>query len=144
MTIPAPSPGLVIRYSFLWSRDKDRGASEGVKDRPCAIVLAIRRSEDGEIKVVVAPITHSPPSDPAAIEIPSRTRRSLGLDDERQWIAIDELNAFSWPGFDLRPIPGRRGQFVYGMLPEALYERMRVGILRRDAEGKARRIVDRD
>ena len=40
MSLPDPKPGLVIRYSFLWSHERDRGAIEGSKDRPCAIVLA--------------------------------------------------------------------------------------------------------
>ena len=40
MTLPVPLPGLVIRYSFLWSREARAGATEGRKDRPCAIVVA--------------------------------------------------------------------------------------------------------
>ena len=32
MTFPAPRPGLVIRYSFLWSEERDAGTEEGAKD----------------------------------------------------------------------------------------------------------------
>ena len=39
MAFPIPSPGLVIRYSFLWSDDAARGQEEGDKDRPCAVVV---------------------------------------------------------------------------------------------------------
>jgi hypothetical protein len=47
---------------------------------------------------------------------------SLGLDAGRHWIVCGEVNRFAWPGFDLRPIPGRSGSWEYGMLPAALYE----------------------
>jgi hypothetical protein len=69
VTWPEPRPGLVIRYSYLWEREAGEGREEGVKDRPCAIVLVLLR--DGEHPIVrVLPITHSAPSDPAdALEI---------------------------------------------------------------------------
>ncbi len=34
MNLPVPKPGLVIRYSFLWSNEHAAGATEGIKDRP--------------------------------------------------------------------------------------------------------------
>lgn len=112
MSLPVPKPGLVIRYRFLWSSEHAEGAAEGVKDRPCAIVVAARRDPSGEIQTVVAPITHQPPEDPAAsIEIPAATCRSLGLDSGRHWLRLDELNRFSWPGYDLRPLPGQPGRY---------------------------------
>ncbi len=42
MTLPKPVPGLVIRYSYLWYGEHRQGHEEGTKDRPCAIVAAIR------------------------------------------------------------------------------------------------------
>jgi hypothetical protein len=41
VNLPAPRPGLVIRYSYLWAREAEEGRDEGVKDRPCAIVLVM-------------------------------------------------------------------------------------------------------
>lgn len=144
MSLPVPKPGLVIRYSFLWSRDAGEGAAEGAKDRPCAIVVAARRNPQGDIDTIVAPITHSPPDDPAAsLEIPKATCRRLGLDGGRHWLRFDELNRFAWPGFDLRPIPGRPGAYDYGMLPRALFDQLREGILQRQ-KTRAGRIVQRD
>jgi hypothetical protein len=108
VTFPAAKPGLVIRYSFLWSHEKDAGAEEGSKDRPCAIVVAAPRRENGDITVIVAPITHAPPADQSdSLEIPTQICRSLGLDGQRHWLRLDELNRFAWPGYDLRTIPGR-------------------------------------
>ena len=45
MTWPAPQPGLVVRFSYLWKREADAGREEGVKDRPCAVVIAIEGKE---------------------------------------------------------------------------------------------------
>jgi len=64
MSLPIPKPGLVIRYGFLWSNEEAKGATEGTKDRLCAIVVAVRRDPNGEIDTIVAPITHRPPEDP--------------------------------------------------------------------------------
>ena len=138
MAFPAPRLGLVIRYGFLWSHEAAAGASEAAKDRPCAIVVAARRGEDGTIRVVVAPITHRAPDDVAAsIELSAAVCHVLGLDAGRHWLRLDELNRFAWPGFDLRPIPGRTGDYAYGMLPHGLFEQLRQGILARQA---ARRV----
>jgi len=135
VTLPVPRPGLVVRYAFLWSHEAETGAVEAVKDRPCAIVVAARSDPGGDIRTIVAPITHTPPLDPtASIEIPSDVCRMLGLDGDRQWLRFDELNRFAWPGFDLRPIPGRAAAYDYGMLPPNLFEKLKQGILRRQKE----------
>lgn len=144
MTFPAPKPGLVIRYSFLWSDEKAAGAEEGSKDRPCAIVVAARKDEQGDIRTLVAPITHAPPDDPDdSIEIPSAVTKALGLDGERHWLRLDELNRFSWPGYDLRPLPGKIAKYDYGMLPKALFEALKQGIIDRQ-RAKRGRTQDRD
>jgi hypothetical protein len=119
---PDPRPGPVIRYSYLWARERDAGREEGAKDRPCAIVLAV----DGEgavTTVYVLPITHSPPATPQeAVELPPATKARLGLDSERSWVVVGEGNRFIWPGPDLRPQPGQGPDNVaYGMLPPALF-----------------------
>ena len=144
MSLPVPKPGLVIRYGFLWSSEKAKGATEGSKDRPCAIVVAIKRAADGDIDTFVAPITHRPPEDSAAsIEIPAATCTSLGLESGRHWLRLDELNRFAWPGFDLRPIPGSSDKYAYGMLPRGLFQQLREGILARQKE-RAGRIISRN
>ena len=55
--LPEPIPGLIIRYSYLWHREHLEGRDEGQKDRPCAIVAALRTDENGDIRVLVLPIT---------------------------------------------------------------------------------------
>lgn len=118
MALPEPGPGLVIRYAYLWRSEAERGRDDGSKDRPCAVILAVKRSM-GRTTVVVAPITHARPYVPElAVELPSETKKRLGLDDAPSWIVADDLNHFDWPGPDLRPIPGRSGadRFIYGHL----------------------------
>jgi len=119
---PDPRPGLVIRYSYLWRREQVAGREEGVKDRPCAIVLAID-GEDGDKTVYVLPITHAPPDDPAdGVELPRTTKARLGLDSERSWVVVSEGNSFIWPGPDLRARPGQGPESsVYGMLSPTFF-----------------------
>ena len=110
-----------------------------MKDRPCAVVLALRAA-GGETTVYALPITHSPPSDPQdAVELPQPTKARLGLDSDRSWIVITEANVFAWPGPDLRFLPGQGpGSSVHGMLPPALLSLVRDRFL---ARARARRTV---
>lgn len=73
------------------------------------------------------PVTHTPPSVlELAVEIPAATKRRLGLDDERSWVALSEANRFLWPGPDLRPArPGDAASGAYGQLPYTLFEEIR-------------------
>ncbi|MFT4183475.1 MAG: hypothetical protein QM636_16325 [Rhizobium sp.] len=141
MKYPEPAPGLVIRYAFLWSSEHERGIYEAAKDRPCAIVLAAKIGDTGYFQTVVVPITHSDPdpSDPAAsIEIPQKICTQLGLDKERHWVRITELNRFIWPGYDLRERPDQPERIDYGFLPEAFFEKIRAAIVERNKVRKLR------
>ena len=126
------TPALVIRYSYLWDREHKLGHEEGVKDRPCAVVMIVQ-DKDGHDIVTVLPVTHSPPQNPAdAVEIPADTKRRLGLDDLPSWVVLTEGNRFVWPGPDLRPgVNGDPSSIAYGSLPERLFERIRLGFMER-------------
>jgi len=125
MKFPEPQRGLVISYSYLWHHEHRAGREEGRKTRPCVIVLAIKNGADGATMVRVAPVTHSPPpNDAVAVELPLAVKRHVGLDDERSWVMLDEVNEFTWPGFDLRPIPGVGDRFAYGFVPPRLFDQL--------------------
>ncbi len=115
-----------------WKREAAEGRDEGSKDRPCAVILVVRRGEDGYL-VRVIPITHSAPADRAdAVEVPAKTAQRLGLDERQSWIVVTEANEFMWPGPDL--IPARRGDpssVAYGMLPPALFRQVRDRLVER-------------
>lgn len=141
MKRPAPVVGLVIRFDYLWKDEYQRGRLEGQKDRPCAIVVAVPPDEGGAWKVIVAPITHSPPRDgDSAVEIPANVKAHLGLDDARSWIITTEVNRVSWddPGI----VPARRESWVYGALPQALVIRVQDQI-RNQARARKLRMLDR-
>lgn len=140
MPFPEPVPGLVIRYGYLWAEEHARRQEEGVKDRPCAVVL-VTTDEAGEQWVTVLPITHTPPSVPElAVEIPAATKRRLGLDDERSWVVLSEANRFLWPGPDLRPArSGDAATVAYGQLPYTLFEGVRAKFIGAIRARRARR-----
>jgi len=142
--IPAPFPGLVICYSFLWSHKAKKGLSEGKKDRPCAIVL-LKAELEGDRKIVtVAPITHTPNDPGRAVALPPKLKRHLGLDDNESWIVLDEINRFVWPGPDLRPISRRHpGVFSFGVLPTDIFDQMKEVINKLRAERGLIKVVTR-
>ena len=126
MSIPSPHPGMVIRYSYLWKNESERGKEEGLKNRPCAIVLTLQNDEQGD-EVMVVPITHTEPELEDSIEIPGVIKSKLGLDGDRSWIILSELNEFYWPGPDLRPTDN--GTVSYGTLPVNFFKQVKLKLL---------------
>jgi hypothetical protein len=139
--LPAPEPGLVIRYSYLWLREHRQSREEGTKDRPCAIVLAVRE-RNAATRVLVVPVTHSPPENPeAALELPAAIKRHLDLDSERSWVVPSESNVFEWPGPDLRRVGDRDDSSVaYGLLPPRFFVELRRRFLALETAARSRRI----
>lgn len=123
MKLTFPSPGEVIRYSYLWFEEQAKGHEEGSKDRPCLVVVANPDTK----RVWVLPITHVWPGTlPHAEKIHPATKSRLALDEQESWIILSELNEFIWPGPDLRPVPGKSPTTCsYGLLPSALYNKIR-------------------
>jgi hypothetical protein len=114
---------MVVRYSFLWSREAAAGETEGRKDRPCVIITAIRRATDGRLRVRVLPVTHRPTEGSRSIALPPKVKRHLGLDADASWIVLDEANEFFWPGVDLRPVSrSKPGVWTFGVLPTEIFD----------------------
>ncbi|HLJ97971.1 MAG TPA: type II toxin-antitoxin system PemK/MazF family toxin [Gemmataceae bacterium] len=130
MPLPDPYPGLVICYAHLWYDQHRLAQEEGSKDRPCVVVLSVT-SEDGDTAVTVAPITRTPPKVAGdGVEIPTATGQRLGLDGERSWVIVTEVNRFHWPGPDLRQVHSSRpGTYEYGFLSPGLFRQVRAGIV---------------
>jgi hypothetical protein len=130
VSVPNLQPGLVVAYSYLWASEDAQGVEEGRKDRPCAIVAA-RQFIDGREVATVVPITHSPPTHADdAVEIPVAIKVHLGLDTERSWVVVSEVNDFFWPGPDLRPISREQPQrFDYGILPPRFFAYLKERLL---------------
>lgn len=118
-----PEAGLVIRYDYLWRDEEKAGRADGVKDRPCAIVLMSKERPDKSRDVYVCAITHSPPRQgETALEIPDKVAKHLNLDSERMWVKTQEVNKFIWEEgripFGVSKTPD--GKWSYGMIPKAL------------------------
>ena len=140
--LPEPECGLVISYSYLWRNEHGAGKIEGLKNRPCAIILVVE-NDDGNKKVTVAPFTHATPQNlSVALEIPPKVKQHLGLDGERSWIILDDFNEFLWPGYDLRPLPGTARKYDYGFLPPALFKQIATKIIELRRQGLS--IISRD
>jgi len=114
----------------LWSHEADAGKEEGLKDRPVVVVVAVE-NVSGKTQILVAPVTHSEPRSPqSGIEIPINVKRDLGLDNDRSWIILTELNRFIWPGPDIRIVDGGDDPF-HGAIPDHLFIQTRNAIVAR-------------
>jgi hypothetical protein len=105
-------------------------------------LLALNDSS-GRTRVYALPITHTPPTEPdGAVEIPAQVKDRLGLDGERSWVVLTELNEFTWPGPDLRFLPGKGAESsVYGVLPPVFFRFLRERFLAADRQRKAVRVA---
>lgn len=91
------------------------------------MVVVARIVAGDRTELFVAPITHSSPARGDGIEIPPRVKQHLGLDVERSWIIATELNRFTWPGPDIRPV-AEGDTPLYGTIPAKLFEQLRQAI----------------
>jgi hypothetical protein len=133
--LPEPSPGLVIRYDYLWIREAAAGRDQG-KERPACLVAAMESGTSPRF-VVILPITHAPPDrDTVGVAIPAKVREALGLDDAPNWVIISEHNVDEWPNGGLPPIPGRPSDCSYGFIPPALFRRVKAEFLALHAKGR--------
>ena len=139
MALPEPKPGLVVRYDYLWADEAAAGRDVG-KDRP-ACLIAASDSTATPCFVVILPITHTPPRDEtAAVEIPPKVKRAIGLDDVPSWVIVSEHNVDEWPNGGLAPNPGRLGVFSYGFIPPGLFAQIKTKFLELAQQGRARRV----
>ena len=128
-----PQPADVLSYAYLWAREAADGQDEGLKDRPVVVVVAVETATIGAPQLYVVPVTHSAPDESDnVVELPAKVKRHLGLDSERSWVVVSEINRFIWPRPDIRPIKGGLTP-LYGALPDWLFERIKAAILKSNA-----------
>jgi hypothetical protein len=127
-----PEPGLVICYDFLWKEDRARGVESGAKDRPSAIILVVKSDTDSSSKVVVCPVTHTPPRRSRdGIEMPRKVATHLGLDEEQMWIKTDVVNVMTWEDGQVPfgVTPAKRSGWEFGILPDKLSKKIIESVL---------------
>ena len=128
-----PEPADVLSYSYLWSHEAAGGGERAKGSSRVVVVLCIERQAGNLILVSVGHHT-APEMLPSRSKIHLDVKKQLGLDRERSWVMLNELNRFIWPGPDIRPILG--GAPLYDALPDWLFERVRQGVLDHNAAGK--------
>ena len=139
MALPEPKPGLVVRYDYLWADEAAAGRDVG-KDHPACLIAASDSTATPRF-IVILPITHTPPRDEtAAVEIPSKVKRAIGLDDVPSWVIVSEHNVDEWPNGGLAPIRGRQGVFSYGFIPPGLFAQIKTKFLELAQLGHTRRV----
>ncbi|MFC3226132.1 hypothetical protein ACFOGJ_02770 [Marinibaculum pumilum] len=121
MKLPALTPGLVIRYEYLWGHEYKAGQLDGSKARPCAVVI-IADDQDGRRDIYVSPISHQEPEDGTGIPIPPKVADYLGLDDLGSWIVTTEVNQVTQIGDAIPPgiVPAFKTKDIFGHLPNSL------------------------
>jgi hypothetical protein len=84
--------GLVVSYSFLWSREAEAGEESGRKSRPVCLQLLMNPTQARPDPVLLLPITSQPPEpDALAVAIPELECRRLAL-RAPAWIVLEEVN----------------------------------------------------
>lgn len=143
-----PEPGDVISYDFLWKEEELKGRTDGVKDRPCAVILLSETLEDGTRRILVAPITHTPPSiddEQPGIELPYKVSRHLGLDDDKSWIKTHQINELVWvkDNIPFGVTTLKNGKWSYGRLPQQISKQV-IEEVRKHSISNTLASVDRD
>lgn len=92
--MPDYKTGDILEFPYLWAWQKQRGETEGRKDRPCCLAL-ISNLPSGKHRIFLVPITTVPPTpELAAVQVPQIEAKRAGLHDHvRQWVILSEWNA---------------------------------------------------
>ena len=102
------------------------------------VVVIAREVLADRTELLVVPVTTQPPQHAAdGFEIPARVKAHLGLDAERCWIMVTELNRFRWPGPDIRPIEHNSDRTpYYGFIPQPLFDAILEAVIERREKRK--------
>jgi len=82
--------GSVIRYAYLWAREKRRGEESGRKSRPTCVMIIVRGA-NGETPLLFPITSQAPAPNTDAIDIPEIEARRVGLRTPA-WVVVDEFN----------------------------------------------------
>lgn len=122
-----PEPGLVIRYDFLWKEEEEAGKIDGLKDRPCAIIIVAEPDQNNSSNVFLCPITHSPIQvGETGMEVPAKLARHLRLDSAISWVKTHQINTVIWEENRLPygVVPAFKDQVVFGKLPQSFAQKI--------------------
>jgi hypothetical protein len=112
-TIKEPETGEIFTYCYLFGREEDKGQIEGIKDRP--VVVIAKRGK----RYIVAAVTTKGDNRPGAIPVPDDVASSAHLVPGSS-VLVSEVNTFTWPGFDIRPL-AKSNSYVTGRLTPGFF-----------------------
>lgn len=130
-TIDLPKVGHVLRYVYLFAHEQKAGRDEGVKERFVVVIAIVGK------RYSVAAITTKGEGRANALPLPAPVANAAGVEPGSS-VVIDEINLFTWPGFDIRPLMKGKG-FIAGRLPPTF-----TNILQSTILGSKPTPVDRD
>jgi hypothetical protein len=86
--------GVIIDYPYLWRWQDARGETEGRKDRPVCVAIALRHPKTGLTYLALLAISGTPPlPGRRTLELTEIECRRAGLKTwKAAWISIDEYN----------------------------------------------------
>ena len=86
--------GVIIDYPYLWRWQQERGETEGRKDRPVCLAIALRRPESHQTYLALVAISGTPPqAGRRTLELTEIECRRAGLRTwKAAWIYVDEYN----------------------------------------------------
>ena len=87
-------PGEIVLYPYLWKRQHAQGETEGRKDPPVCVVVAVRGQQDNLTSLALLAISSQPPiAEQPALKVPEIECRRAGLSEfRRAWVSIGEYN----------------------------------------------------
>lgn len=130
-TIDLPKVGHVLRYVYLFAEEQKAGRDEGVKER-FVVVVAV----DGK-RYSVAAITTKGEGRANALPLPGLVASAAGVSANSS-VVVDEINIFTWPGFDIRPLMKAKG-YIAGRFPPGFTDTVQSAILKQN-----RHTIERD
>lgn len=130
-------PGTIVQYPYLWKWQQERGETEGRKDRPVCVILAVRGSDGLTHLALLAISSRQPGSEQVAIEAPEIECRRGGLSDLKgACITVREYNYdIAERSFYLdagEPLLGRFSRSFVSQLATAMSPLFRAGQARID------------
>lgn len=120
-----PKVGHVLRYVYLFTHEASAGRDEGIKER-----FVIVAGVTGARYRVVA-VTTKGEGRAGIIALPPPVAAAAGLAPDSA-VVVSEYNAFTWPGFDIRPLLDRPG-YIVGRLPPGFTNKIIDELLTRKA-----------
>ena len=117
-----PRPGSIVTIDYAWPSDWADRRRVNFKERPCVIMDTRDHGLSTQPLVLLCPITHRKPEDPAAgIAISRATRQRCGLDSNPSWLIVSTGNQVSWDPTRIRTF--------HGLIPDNLFEHAKEQVL---------------